>query len=411
MQATEEFHVRNEQTISIASNRGSLQIRSTADQTLPSPVLPSLVSPVNVRSMTGHLDQARQYTGPETDSFIDIYIQPSRAEGIQESQHLNSEFDEIGEHDERSNSINENNTLLNIPTPNRKEILRRELGATAENSTNDLAGGVNNLHITNPDIKRSIEEQRRICTVDMGFSNEMFSFAVNELRQQGYQRPSIEAIVATIETIHNRSQHDTDIRSNGNRKKTSQEPTPLQNRIKNKAYNTYNLRLTSFAKWPEHIAQRPPKLAEAGLYYTEHCKWFPTCPFAREQKGDEFIARVQAPEGQNVEEVGAAAGNSTNDLVGEVYNHHITEEQRKICIEDMGFSSEMLMFASSELKQQELLQENKRMKQMRTCFICQDNQVNALFLPCTHHRFCMDCSDGLRECPVCSKPIRRTIKT
>ncbi|XP_052809816.1 uncharacterized protein LOC128238206 [Mya arenaria] len=277
MQATEEFHVRNEQTISIASNRGSLQIRSTADQTLPSPVLPSLVSPVNVRSMTGHLDQARQYTGPETDSFIDIYIQPSRAEGIQESQHLNSEFDEIGEHDERSNSINENNTLLNIPTPNRKEILRRELGATAENSTNDLAGGVNNLHITNPDIKRSIEEQRRICTVDMGFSNEMFSFAVNELRQQGYQRPSIEAIVATIETIHNRSQHDTDIRSNGNRKKTSQEPTPLQNRIKNKAYNTYNLRLTSFAKWPEHIAQRPPKLAEAGLYYTgkdDHVRCF-----------------------------------------------------------------------------------------------------------------------------------------
>jgi len=28
--------------------------------------------------------------------------------------------------------------------------------------------------------------------------------------------------------------------------------------------------------------------------WVEHCRWFPACPYAREQKGDEFIALVQA---------------------------------------------------------------------------------------------------------------------
>jgi hypothetical protein len=28
--------------------------------------------------------------------------------------------------------------------------------------------------------------------------------------------------------------------------------------------------------------------------WTEHCRWFPACPFARAEKGDDFIALVQA---------------------------------------------------------------------------------------------------------------------
>jgi hypothetical protein len=28
--------------------------------------------------------------------------------------------------------------------------------------------------------------------------------------------------------------------------------------------------------------------------WTEHCRWFPACPFARTQKGDDFIAAIQA---------------------------------------------------------------------------------------------------------------------
>lgn len=28
--------------------------------------------------------------------------------------------------------------------------------------------------------------------------------------------------------------------------------------------------------------------------WTEHCRWFPACPFAREQKGEHYIALVQA---------------------------------------------------------------------------------------------------------------------
>jgi hypothetical protein len=28
--------------------------------------------------------------------------------------------------------------------------------------------------------------------------------------------------------------------------------------------------------------------------WTEHCRWFPTCSFARRMKGDELIALIQA---------------------------------------------------------------------------------------------------------------------
>ncbi|WAR08333.1 PIAP-like protein [Mya arenaria] len=194
------------------------------------------------------------------------------------------------------------------------------------------------------------------------------------------------------------------------RERSLQGPPPRQYRIRNEAYNTYELRLTSFEKWPEHIVQRPPILAEAGLYYTgiddhvrcfacdgglrrwdpeddpwiEHCRWFPACPFARKQKGDEFIALVQASADQNIDELGATSGNFTNDYVGGVNNLHITdpdikrsiEEKRKICTDDMGFSNEVFSFAVSELRQQEeLLEENKRLKDMLTCFICQNNPV------------------------------------
>lgn len=28
--------------------------------------------------------------------------------------------------------------------------------------------------------------------------------------------------------------------------------------------------------------------------WTEHCRWFPACPYAKEKKGEDFIALVQA---------------------------------------------------------------------------------------------------------------------
>lgn len=57
------------------------------------------------------------------------------------------------------------------------------------------------------------------------------------------------------------------------------------------------------------------------------------------------------------------------------------------------------------------LEENSRLKGVIFCWECCKNNVNALFLPCSHHRLCTECAEPLTNCPFCDKHIRQTIKT
>ncbi|WAR07955.1 BIR7B-like protein [Mya arenaria] len=60
-----------------------------------------------------------------------------------------------------------------------------------------------------------------------------------------------------------------------------------------------------------------------------------------------------------------------------------------------------------------ILEENARLKHIFKCSKCNVNDINALFLPCAHHRMCMDCASkyDVTVCPVCDRPIREIIKT
>ncbi|XP_052809826.1 baculoviral IAP repeat-containing protein 2-like isoform X3 [Mya arenaria] len=508
MQDSEEIYVRNEHDNPRSSNARGPQIWSAADQTLPSPVLQSMVSYDNIRSINRPSYQVRRYTETESDRSINRYTQPSRAVGVQESQQYNHQRNEIAEHDDRSYANhshltrNEDNTLQNIHTVNKEPIVvKKQPKYPAYVDENERFRSFSRwCHM--------IPSPTMLCKAGFFFTNTAdlvrcyqcgiglkdFSSTDDPLKEHVKHSSQCEHLLLYFETesaleTYKKSMRDLEpgaIRQRQLaefRERSLQGPPPRQYRIRNEAYNTYDLRLSSFVKWSEHIAQRPPRLAEAGLYYTgiddhvrcfacdgglrhwdpeddpwiEHCRWFPACPFAREQKGDEFIALVQASADQNIDELGATGGNSTNDLAGGVNNLHITdpdikrliEEQRKICTVDMGFSNEMFSSAVNELRLQgtlkpsvediviaievindrnqhsteirgngnkdtspeELLQENKRLKDMLTCFICQNNPVNALFLPCTHHRLCLDCSYDLKECPVCLRAIKEKIKT
>jgi len=57
------------------------------------------------------------------------------------------------------------------------------------------------------------------------------------------------------------------------------------------------------------------------------------------------------------------------------------------------------------------LAENERLKQRLTCMQCHVNHVNALLLPCTHLRLCIDCATSLDVCPVCNRHIDQKIRT
>ncbi|KAL4232792.1 E3 ubiquitin-protein ligase mib2 [Mactra antiquata] len=67
---------------------------------------------------------------------------------------------------------------------------------------------------------------------------------------------------------------------------------------------------------------------------------------------------------------------------------------------------------SSEIDTVRKLQvENEKLKDMQTCKICMEREVNTTLLPCGHLVSCEECAKKLKECPICKKKIVGTIKT
>ncbi|XP_053392203.1 baculoviral IAP repeat-containing protein 8-like isoform X2 [Mercenaria mercenaria] len=242
-------------------------------------------------------------------------------------------------------------------------------------------------------------------------------------------------------------------------------------------YKCYEARLSSFSGWSQYLTQRPEALAKAGLYYTgfedhvrcfmcdgglrrwdteddpwtEHCRWFPACQYAREKKGEGFIALVQASAEFNEEETettthGEIAGNEAQMTLRDPEFRAVLDEHKNSCLE-MGFELADFNAAVEDLRnmgnikpileeildmvevvkerkrsqqraieleqrnRETPLEENLRLKSLIICMSCGKNKVNALFIPCTHHRLCMECAEPLTECPVCRRNIRQKIRT
>ncbi|XP_052808882.1 putative inhibitor of apoptosis [Mya arenaria] len=197
--------------------------------------------------------------------------------------------------------------------------------------------------------------------------------------------------------------------------------------------------------------------------WVEHCRWFPACPFARTTKGDQFIALIQASVDQGEDFSGLEDTSPASQYQDESPMDIVTsgidnialgraelEKHRRTCTDELGFSTEEFEEALLQLRtsgnilptledliicigdiqkraeirqfQQEtvtvdtpesILEENARLKHIFKCSKCNVNDINALFLPCAHHRMCMDCASkyDVTVCPVCDRPIREIIKT
>ncbi|XP_046582213.1 putative inhibitor of apoptosis [Haliotis rubra] len=59
---------------------------------------------------------------------------------------------------------------------------------------------------------------------------------------------------------------------------------------------------------------------------------------------------------------------------------------------------------------QSLAEQNKRLRERRTCKICKTEIVSELFLPCGHLVTCSNCAPKVTECCVCRKTILGTVK-
>ncbi|XP_052812106.1 uncharacterized protein LOC128239484 isoform X1 [Mya arenaria] len=322
---------------------------------------------------------------------------------------------------------------------------------------------------------------------ECGIGLKDFSEGDDPLREHAQHAPRCRFIAdyfgsqANIDAYTRRMEDPDEIRRRGLTRFLNAKGTSVTRyKARSESFRSFDSRLSSYRTWPTTTVQRPFQLAEAGLYYTgredhvrcfacdgglrrwdpeddpwiEHCKWFPACPFAREEKGDEYIALVQATIDNDLtysEPNGCSEQTSTlqsnTDLVAGIGNLAIDstdiEELRKTCTVDMGFSKTDFDKAISDLagrgnsrptiedvisafevlgqrqenytanqRKENLLEENQRLRSMLLCFICQRNQVNALYLPCTDHRLCMDCArEYSTTCPVCQRPVKDIIKT
>ena len=92
-------------------------------------------------------------------------------------------------------------------------------------------------------------------------------------------------------------------------------------------------------------------------------------------------------------------------------------------------SSSSTTNTNPEAEPSDLMSENTRLKEQRTCKICMDGEVGVVFLPCGHLCSCVNCAPALKvsfiqyparlifinyfsqDCPVCRRAIQGTVRT
>lgn len=58
-----------------------------------------------------------------------------------------------------------------------------------------------------------------------------------------------------------------------------------------------------------------------------------------------------------------------------------------------------------------LEEENRQLKEQKTCKICLNAEVGVVFQPCGHLCCCVQCASALKKCPICRKQISGSVRT
>ncbi|XP_071143576.1 baculoviral IAP repeat-containing protein 7-like [Mytilus edulis] len=74
---------------------------------------------------------------------------------------------------------------------------------------------------------------------------------------------------------------------------------------------------------------------------------------------------------------------------------------------DNTVDEQSLLFDDTE----NLIEENRQLRDQRLCKVCLDLEATIAFLPCGHIVCCIDCAPAMRKCPVCRTYVKGTVKT
>ncbi|XP_052222887.1 E3 ubiquitin-protein ligase XIAP-like isoform X2 [Dreissena polymorpha] len=183
--------------------------------------------------------------------------------------------------------------------------------------------------------------------------------------------------------------------------------------------------------------------------WIEHCQWFPSCSYAKAENCDEFINliefsnRLTAVESFLQDDGTNRAGATIN--IDKRVIQQVVEKHQNVIICDMGFREDDVRNAVLKLLQggiedpdiEDIVMHLKMINEITClieqfetqqplvpaptgalleikqnfCHICKQNPVDALFLPCTHHKFCMRCTEHSGICTYCGRPIKQRIRT
>ncbi|XP_071112515.1 baculoviral IAP repeat-containing protein 7-like isoform X2 [Haliotis cracherodii] len=235
------------------------------------------------------------------------------------------------------------------------------------------------------------------------------------------------------------------------------------------AYDEIGTRLESVSRLPRSVLQDRQVIAEAGFFYTgfgdsvkcfscggalrnwqkdddpwiEHARWFPRCPYVRQQKGNEFVDDIEANFRNAVSGMSLPQSPQREHPIPD-RRHEVWSPMIQAVVES-GYSVEVVQRVLLDLKRlrgpnsqidvQSLMEAVMRDQEEKggsgsasqarpapsgthwdpedriICKICMEREVEVTFQPCGHLVCCEECTHHIQDCPVCRRAIRSTVRT
>ncbi|XP_055882705.1 uncharacterized protein LOC106069079 [Biomphalaria glabrata] len=196
--------------------------------------------------------------------------------------------------------------------------------------------------------------------------------------------------------------------------------------------------------------------------WVEHARWFPKCAYILRRMGQVFVDTVQelneSYDHINFSMVVEKMGNAVQASQFDTKDTPLKRDPAVKTVVDMGFPYAEVIAAAEKIKQSEntlsadilyeklvsdninrvpnasrmfdlklakmksesssraeeklraLKETNEQLRQQTVCKICMDKEVAVVFLPCGHLVSCTDCAAAMKDCPVCRKHVKGTVR-
>ncbi|XP_048765604.2 putative inhibitor of apoptosis [Ostrea edulis] len=116
---------------------------------------------------------------------------------------------------------------------------------------------------------------------------------------------------------------------------------------------------------------------------------------------------VQDRSEQSVHDRSDVTGNSTTSVTMAVKDDVQPSDSGNL--QDVNLKPTLSLASVEDTKS--LIEENRKLKDLRLCKICMEKDASIAMLPCGHLCCCADCAPAMRKCPICRQFVKGTVRT